>query len=375
MSVSRVWPACERITLTEKATAYAIHPFVWFAGGILGSAMGGYLAQPAQFYPNLFSPDGLFGTYPYLLPNIVSVAAITIAVIQGAIFLKETNPRTTSKANTGKEDGNQVFDETTPLRLAEERSALESAAPAGHEALMPTDFSEPHAVNGDHQKPDFCRTFNFTVVMLITSLVISSYHSMAYGNMLPIYLLDKPQHNATYQHLDLRGGLDYNLHDVGNFMAANGIIAMLVQIIVFPKFVSKAGVWKAFVSMTLLYPLAYILMPFLTALPVGWIRYTGIYAVMIIQNHMNIIIPPCALILIKNATPSMSVLGTVNGACMSLICAARTIAPPVEGIVYGAAGSAAAWFSMAGVAFVAVVQLVWIPRERAAVHEDLADDI
>ena len=61
------------------ARAYATQPFVWTLGGIIGSAMGGFLAQPAVFYPNVFAKDGLFAKYPYLLPNLV--AAIGIAVI------------------------------------------------------------------------------------------------------------------------------------------------------------------------------------------------------------------------------------------------------------------------------------------------------
>ena len=77
--------------------------------------MGGYLAEPARYYPSIFSPDGLFGEYPYLLPNIVCVVAIVIAVVQGAIFLKETNPMLVEKARLDSMDTIVGADEQTPL--------------------------------------------------------------------------------------------------------------------------------------------------------------------------------------------------------------------------------------------------------------------
>ncbi len=54
--------------------------------------MGGFLAQPTKFYLSIFPEDGIFGTYPYLLPNLVAMVAILLAVAQGVLFLEETNP-------------------------------------------------------------------------------------------------------------------------------------------------------------------------------------------------------------------------------------------------------------------------------------------
>ena len=356
--------------------------------------MGGYLAQPAHYYPSVFSPDGLFGRYPYLLPNLVCVVAIVIAVVQGIFFLKETNPHFAESAKAKAMEEVLDVDETTPLRKADNKdvdsdatevespsssngrrpSFIEEGLPSAtdpHFDLRRASFGTMHSISvkpksktftADVQKPSLRTTFNFTVVMLITSLVLVSYHSMGYFNLLPIYLLDRPRtdHNA----LDLQGGLGYDIHAVGSFMAINGFISVFVQAIVFPIFVSWAGVWKSYVTMIVLYPLTYPLMPLLTLLPYGSARSAGIYAMMVIQNHLNIIIPPCALILIKNATPSPLVLGTVNGACMSLLSAARTAAPPVQGIIYSAGGSGASWFSLMGVTVLGAVQLYWIPRER-----------
>jgi hypothetical protein len=48
---------------------------------------------------------------------------------------------------------------------------------------------------------------------------------------------------------------------------------------------------------------------------------------------------------------------------MSACCLARTLSSPLVGWIYAAGGSAAAWFSLAGVAFLGIVQLFWVPNE------------
>jgi hypothetical protein len=375
--------------------------------------MGGYLAKPADYYPHIFSPDGIFGTYPFLLPNLVCVVAIVVAVAQGMIFLKETNPynaireqqkkaaewrdRRAASERTPLITGGRKKDPSTNVRETEGSESDSSGKPSPASYLLVEDglpsATDPHfdlrrssfgtmhsiIIDGrrpsahrpsttepivpDTTKPDLRTTFNFTVVMLIISLILVSYHSMGYFNMLPIYLLDKPWKYLHNGQLDLHGGLGYDLHAVGGFMAVNGVISVFVQGVVFPIFVGKVGVWRSFAIMVGLYPLTYPLVPLLTLLPFGPARSAGIYATMVIQNHLNIIIPPCALILIKNATPSPLVLGTVNGACMSLLSLARTIAPPLEGIIYAKGGSAAAWYSLCIITVAGAIQFWWIPRE------------
>jgi len=43
---------------------------------VIGPAIGGFLAQPAKKYPNLFSEESIFGRFPYFLPCfVISVLA------------------------------------------------------------------------------------------------------------------------------------------------------------------------------------------------------------------------------------------------------------------------------------------------------------
>lgn len=425
----------------HEPKAYAVQPFVWFLGSIIGSAMGGFLAQPARFYPHIFPQDGLFGRYPYLLPNLVAVAVIVIAIIQGIILLEETNPLFIMKENQESQQpqpgqSNEDDDENTPLMrtVSHPVSIVESIRHREHlfeEDGLPTATNQrfdlrhnsfgtinsikvgPHHHEGERStsrvRPQLSarqlsrieepasasasasassssikkRTFNFTVVMLIISLVLAGFHQMAFGAILPIYLLDEPFNansgtvSASTHHLDLIGGMGFTLHDVGTYLAVNGFIALAIQGLIFPTFVEKMGVWLSFVVPLVLYPICYFIMPFLSLLrdddpaaEADWGLTLGIYASLFLQNFFGIISVPCALILLKNATPSPLVLGRVNGLAMSAVCLSRTLSSPLVGVVYDFGGSAAAWGTCAAVAVLGAVQLWWVPRgDKSAVEE------
>ncbi|KAF2492605.1 MFS general substrate transporter [Lophium mytilinum] len=383
----------------HEPKAFATQPFVWFLGSIIGSAMGGFLAQPAHFYPSVFPEDGLFGRYPYLLPNLVSVVVILLAILQGILFLEETNPRDPEKPHAEEDDA--AIDERTPLRRPSRRvsiptrsdsvsrtrslvssvravrkraSFMEEGMPLStdqrfdlrrssfgtvHDIRVPQK-SEPAPSSSDKEPSPY----NFTIMMLTLALVLVAYHQMAFGSTLPIYLLDKP--TTAPDHLDLYGGLGYTVHDVGAYMAVNGVIALLIQGFIFPPFVEKVGVWYSFVSMIVLYPISYVVMPFISVLPKS-VMPAGIYGALILQNFFGIIMIPCGLILLKNAAHSPKVLGRVNGMAMSGTCLARTIASPLVGLIYSRGGSGAAWFSCTGVAVLAILQMFWVPRKH--VHD------
>src|SRR5699024_5824864 len=100
--------------------------------------------------------------------------------------------------------------------------------------------------------------------------------------------------------------------------------------------------------------------PFLVFLPQQFL-FVGIYACLVVRNALSIIDYPVLLILIKQASPSDSVMGKINGLAASAGAAARTIAPPVSGYLYSAGAeiglTALAWWASTIVAMIGAVQL------------------
>nr|GEW45307.1 protein zinc induced facilitator-like 1-like isoform X2 [Tanacetum cinerariifolium] len=60
----------------------------WGIGLIIGPALGGFLAQPAEKFPGLVSSESLFGRFPYLLPCLV-ISIFALFVTIGAFWLPE----------------------------------------------------------------------------------------------------------------------------------------------------------------------------------------------------------------------------------------------------------------------------------------------
>ena len=188
---------------------------------------------------------------------------------------------------------------------------------------------------------------------------------------LPIFLQDERSGDysatMTSSPFHIPGGLGLSTPAVGIIMSFNGLIALFIQAIIFPLFASFLGVWKVFVLVTLLHPIEYIIVPFLAFLPENLV-YPGIWGCLTVRNFTSILAYPVILILLKEASPSPSVLGKINGLAASAGAACRTVAPPVAGYLYGIGAEVGctglAWWGSAIVAIIGAFQLFWVKRDR-----------
>jgi hypothetical protein len=208
--------------------------------------------------------------------------------------------------------------------------------------------------------------------MLVVALTIFTYHSMTYDHLLPIFLQDKgPQGlmalSKSHSPFDIPGGLGLSTRTVGVIMSTDGIIALVIQSLIFPALAGWLGIWKLFIVVTILHPITYLIVPFLVFLPQN-LTFTGIYSCLIIRNILSIIDYPVLLILLKQASPSDSVLGKINGLAASAGAAARTLAPPIAGYLYstgaGFGCTGVAWWASSFVAIMGAAQLWFIQQKK-----------
>ncbi|TKV99128.1 hypothetical protein SEVIR_8G023300v4 [Setaria viridis] len=81
---------CVEVCRTEHhALGLSIVNTAWALGLIVGSALGGFLAQPTEKYPHIFSKDSIFARFPYLLPCL-SVSSFATIVLISCTWLPET---------------------------------------------------------------------------------------------------------------------------------------------------------------------------------------------------------------------------------------------------------------------------------------------
>lgn len=216
------------------------------------------------------------------------------------------------------------------------------------------------------------KVWNKRVVGFIIALSIFTYHSMTYDHLMPIFFederrIDNDRVTSLLSVFNSAGGLGLSLRDVGMIMAVNGVIALFVQAVIFPIAAERVGVFKLFLVVTVLHPIIYAIVPLLVLVPES-LLFPAIYVCLAVRNILSITLYPLLLILIKEATPSSSALGKVNGLAASAGAACRMVAPPVAGYLYTYGSkmncTALAWYGSVIVAIIGSVQCFWVPRER-----------
>jgi predicted MFS family arabinose efflux permease len=357
----------ELVTKPEhEPRAYSIMPFVWSIGTILGPAIGGTFADPAAAFPDTFSQDGLFGHFPFLLPNLICAGMLLSSILLGYFLLEETHPDMQPRVLLP--DTTYVSDETPLVQTAD--AIKTPAVDLRAETYGTFEGSDDSQWRRATQKTKPPQIFTKRIIALIVALGIFTYHSMTFDHLLPIFLEDKRgEVLSTMSNTPLfyiPGGLGLSVQRVGAIMSTDGVFALFVQIFLFPFAAKKLGIHRLFILVTLLHPIQYFLMPYLVYLPVSWLS-AGIYTCLIIRNITSILAYPVLLILIKEATPTPSVLGKVNGLAASAGAACRTVAPPLAGYLYTMGSrmdfTGLAWFGSALVAIIGACQCLTIKRE------------
>lgn len=364
--------------LKSTARAYAVMPFVWCVGTIIGPTIGGLLANPSASLPSLFSSSGLFATFPYLLPNLICAILLLLSILAGIFLLVETHP---DMQFWSTQDGSDHTTAQTPLMATAGATAdsgvdLRADSYGTFNAVriqeekrwrLNADGSSPGTFISKSSEPSL---FARRVVMIVVALGIFAYHSMTYDHLLPIFLQDERKSNIltmAIKPFDIPGGLGLTTQAVGIIMSINGLIALFIQAIIFPIFAAWLGIWKLFILVTLLHPIEYFMVPYLVFLPRG-LLYPGIWVCLTARNFTSILAYPLLLILLKEASPSPAVLGKINGLAASASAASRTVAPPMAGYLYDVGAqqgfTGLAWWVSGIVAISGAGQAFLVDREK-----------
>src|SRR5436190_17760251 len=240
-------------------------------------AIGGTFAKPSDSFPALFPPNGVFGAFPYLLPNLICAALLLLSIIIGYLFIPETH----SDILAGNHRVNHGLGDPAvgaPLVVTAGSTAHAGAdlRAKSYGTFNDVDIREDETWNVQSDGTILStltsdgRAFARRVTMLVMALGIFTYHCMTYDHLLPIFLQDKRVTDVSapsISPLHIPGGLGLSMQAVGVVMSINGVIALVVQAIIFPLFTEWLGIWRVFVLVTALHPIAYFIVPLLAFLP------------------------------------------------------------------------------------------------------------
>lgn len=337
--------------VTNKAhqpRAYSIMPFVWCLGSIIGPAMGGALAMPCESYPWLFPRGGLFDNYPFLLPNLVCVVILMFGITTGILFIEETHPDMKHDRDLGRKTGEYLIEKfcgsRSKLLLGDKgRPQLDDgeAEPLDPPPGYRTNENSPLLSSTDpesitvKENRSFGAAFNRQVIFVIIGYGILAFHSVSFDALMPVMLSEEPSNESPVMPFQFTGGFGLSTKSIGFMMAVQGIYSMIAQLWLFPIIVRRIGTLKALRSIMLVWPFLYLAVPYLVLLPRNF-QSVGIYAALLVKITFHVIAFPATAILLANAAPSKTVLGTINGVAASTACLCRAFGPTVTGSVHAA---------------------------------------
>ena len=381
----------ERRFLTR---AFLLLPMCFNIGVIVGPLLGGLLADPVGSYPEIF-PEGYQGwmtRFPYALPNVV-LSAFLVASALGVVFcLEETLEGLRDKPDFGVRLTRWVARVIFRRRPRQEYAHLASTEAAAEDVEMGVPTAPTKAATAPvRRRLPLRRIWTSNLIFTLLSHGLLAMHVGTFNNLWFVFLStpryapntsnndgdSKTLHVPTNYHphapFTFTGGLALPPRSIGSALAIMGLIGITLQVLLYPRISFKLGMLRSFKISILLFPVAYMLAPYLSLLPssspppsqaTGAIIWMGITALLFIQVTARTFALPSTAILVNNACPHPSVLGTVHGIGQTVSSATRTIGPALAGWIYGKGLERGvvglAWWYMAGVAICGAVAGRWV---------------
>ncbi|OAY64943.1 Protein ZINC INDUCED FACILITATOR-LIKE 1 [Ananas comosus] len=182
----------------HQALGMSLVSTAWGIGLIVGPAIGGYFAQPAEKYPEIFSPNSVWGRFPYFLPCLC-ISFFAVCVFISCLWL----PETLHMHHNGKGEENETIEalEAQPFVSDSKQDATESEAP----------------------KENLFK--NWPLMSAIIAYCIFSLHDMAYTEIFSLWAVSGKSY----------GGLSFSSQDVGQVLAISGFSLLVYQLFVYPR--------------------------------------------------------------------------------------------------------------------------------------------
>ncbi|XP_038689596.1 protein ZINC INDUCED FACILITATOR-LIKE 1-like [Tripterygium wilfordii] len=271
----------------------------WGIGLIIGPALGGFLAQPAEKYPSIFSKESLFGRFPYFLPCLcISLFALVVTI--ASCWLPETL-HMHNESNMSHDDLCADLETSSNWSYAnEKRDEIEN--------------------NESTSKGSLIR--NWPLMSSIIVYCVFSLHDMAYAELFSLWA-ESPKKF---------GGLSYSTEDVGEVLAISGFSLLVFQLLLYPYVERILG--PVMVSR-----IAGILtIPLLTSYPLlatlsGFSLAVMLNCASAIKNVLSVSIITGMFILQNNAVEQHQ-RGAANGIAMTGMSLFKAVGPAGGGAIF-----------------------------------------
>ncbi|XP_071704635.1 probable peptide/nitrate transporter At3g43790 [Rutidosis leptorrhynchoides] len=269
-------------------------------GMIIGPAIGGFFAQPAEKYPQLFSETSLFGRFPYFLPCLI-ISIYSLGVFVSSWWLPET-------LHMHRE---RVIMDADPGKVPELEASV--ALLGQHE--------DTNAVK-EEKISYFSLLKNWPLMSTIFVYCVFSLQEIAYNEIFSLWAVSDRKF----------GGLSFSSQDVGIVLAISGFGLLLFQLILYPyveRLLGPLAVTRlsALISIPILSAYPYI------AMLSGLALYLAINCASVLRNLLSVSLVTGIFILMNNAVPQHQ-RGAANGISMTAMSVSKAIGPAGAGALF-----------------------------------------
>ncbi|KAI9893955.1 MAG: hypothetical protein M1814_005508 [Vezdaea aestivalis] len=155
---------------------------------------------------------------------------------------------------------------------------------------------------------------------------------MSFEQLMTVMLSMPISHEPPTLPFKFVGGFALPSKTIGLIMSVQGVYSMFAQAFLFPVAVRRFGSLRVFRFVAICYPLLYIVAPYLVLLPPR-LRLIGVYVCLLFKVTAQVLAYPANAIQLTNSSPSLLVLGAINGVAASTASLCRAFGPTVSGII------------------------------------------
>lgn len=282
---------------SHQAKAFSAMPFMWNAGNIIGPLVGGAyfpfwepnwissLADPARQYPGFFSQSRFFTRFPYALPNLVIASFLLACCFLGFLSIRETLDSKRNERDIGirfrlfthrlfhriisrerfpdrrthgfslpseaSEADTQPFLESLYGQRREEAILL-SPMPIrrshpGHPYRRLSNSFPPADRADGSQDPRFGDIFTQQIILNIAVYSGLMLQSVSFDQVFPLLCSTNVED----------GGMGMTAGQIGMAICVAGVVAMVLQVTIFPWGHNKFGRIVCFRVVLAIFPMLY----------------------------------------------------------------------------------------------------------------------
>eukprot|EP01105_Mastigella_eilhardi_P026674 TRINITY_DN781_c0_g1_i3.p1 TRINITY_DN781_c0_g1~~TRINITY_DN781_c0_g1_i3.p1 ORF type:complete len:597 (-),score=121.99 TRINITY_DN781_c0_g1_i3:42-1832(-) len=224
---------------TNRIQTFAFFGLMYGIGSIVGSTLGGLTARPAITMPKVFSPKGLFGKFPYLLPNAIIAVLVLVNFILGYIFLTENQH---SRPENLTKPMKQLQEEERNLTSsAHDDDGLRTSEDADSSPVSsPTEPDTSTAASStSHTRHVLCSQYSSTLFQTIRKWALPFYMCCLYAfngfvqtsvdALFPVWAAADVN----------EGGLGFTSSQIGLVSAVGGVSMILTQLFIYKRIAKR----------------------------------------------------------------------------------------------------------------------------------------